>query len=202
MSSGCFRAALLLMATTAFGQSGAVRLTPIGGRWRAGHSRTARISDLACGGWIGQSSILPTRGCCGSARSGRTASFSTVAGTGVFQSGPDGAPAVSTAVSPRCGGGFARERCTFRPVTRWCGRLRRTGRWRRWPGSRVQGRESATEGIGGGGEDRSLGYRGRRFEQFVYAPTRPLARVRKVTPDGIIHTVAGTGQSGVQGRCR
>ena len=206
MSFGCLRAALLLMAlllmalllmaTGAFGQSGAVRIagldpssTSVGDGGPATLARleypTSVAVDASGNLYIADEGLLRIR------KVGPDGIISTVAGTGAFQSGPAGGPAVSTPVVPYGVAVDSRGTVDFSDSRVLVRKIAPDGTL-----VTVAGFTGAGLGSGDGGPATAakIAPWGIAIDRSnnVYIADANAAVVRKVTPDGIIHTVAGT----------
>jgi uncharacterized protein (TIGR03437 family) len=124
--------------------------------------------------------------------------ISTIAGTGEFNSGPDGAPAVSSPVWPY---GLAVDTHGTVYFSDSHSRVRKIAA----DGTlvTVAGFLGTVPGAGDGGKatDAHISPWGIAVDRSgnLYIAEQNSYRVRKVTPDGIISTVAGIGQPGTQG---
>ncbi len=124
--------------------------------------------------------------------------ISTVAGTGEYRSDPDGSPGVSTAVWPY---GLAVDSHGILYFSDSHTLVRKIA---------PDGTVVTVAGFSGSGPDGGDGGPATKAKispwgiavdgsNNVYIADQYSFRVRKVTPDGIIHTVAGTGQQGLYG---
>jgi uncharacterized protein (TIGR03437 family) len=203
MSFGSFGVALLLTAATAFGQSGAVRIagldpssTSVGDGGPATLARleypTSVAVDASGNLYIADEGLLRIR------KVGLDGVISTVAGTGTFQSGPDGGPAVNTPVVPYGVAVDSHGIVYFSDSRVLVRKIAADGTLVTVAGFTGSG---AGSGDGGAATAAKIAPWGIAIDRSnnVYIADAPSAVVRKVTPDGIIHTVAGTGQSGSQG---
>ncbi len=204
MSFRWFRTAFLLTAMlTAFGQSGAVRIagldpssTSVGDGGPATLARleypTSVAVDTSGNLYIADEGLLRIR------KVGTDGTISTIAGTGAFQSGADGGPAVSTPVVPYGVAVDSRGTVYFSDSRVLVRKIAADGTL-----VTVAGFSGAGTGGGDGGPATAakIAPWGIAIDRSnnVYIADANAAVVRKVTPDGIIHTVAGTGQSGAQG---
>jgi uncharacterized protein (TIGR03437 family) len=203
MSFECFKIVLLLMVTTAFGQSGAVRIagrdpasTSVGDGGPATLARleypTSVAVDTSGNLYIADEGLLRIR------KVGTDGVISTVAGTGSSQSGPDGAPAVSTAVLPYGVAVDSRGTVYFADSRALVRKIAPDGTLATVAGFTGTGLGSGDGGPATAAKITPWGIAIDRSNN-LYIADAASARVRKVTPDGIIHTVAGTGQPGAQG---
>jgi len=127
--------------------------------------------------------------------------ITTVAGNGGFQSGPDGMPATSTSISPYAVAVDSHGAVYFTDSGQLVRKIAADGTLVTVAG--MPGASAAQPGAGDGGPATSarISPWGIAFDRAgnLYIADRFNFRVRKVTPAGIISTVAGTGTPGSAG---
>lgn len=125
--------------------------------------------------------------------------ITTVAGNGGFQSGPDGLLAVSSPISPYAVAVDSHGTVYFTDSVRLVRKIAADGTLATVAGMLGAGIPSA--GDGGPATAAQISPWGIALDRAgnLYIADRFNFRVRKVTPDGIIHTVAGTGGGGSGG---